>query len=78
MIIIGKPAPEALHAKLPAHSVPMLPIRLLRDRREQEQGKTRAPAIVSDVLGMCHTSRKQNGVHLTIKHNSSAPTHLAI
>lgn len=25
----------------------------------------------SDVLGMCHTSRKQNGVHLAIKHNSS-------
>ena len=44
MIIIGKPAPEALHAKLPAHSLPMLPIRLLRDRRGREQGKTRAPA----------------------------------
>ena len=39
MIIIGKPAPEALHAKLPAHSLPMLPIRLLRDRRGREQGK---------------------------------------
>ena len=30
-------APEALHAKLPAHSLPMLPIRLLRDRRVPER-----------------------------------------
>ena len=69
MIIIGKPAPKP----------PPAPSAFITNASNSSSGidvdgsKERHALLQprSDVLGMCHTSRKQNGVHLAIKHNSS-------